>query len=105
MPFDIQAFQSYVTSANGVIALVKSAVGLLPKGEQPAANAKIQEAEEALAVANAQLAKSLNYQLCQCAFPPSIMLWRHKERAFVCEACGYRNEIGPEEQEYVGGAP
>lgn len=105
MAFDIQPFQNYIASANGVIALIKSVTGMLPKGEKPAVEEKLKEAEGALALANAQLAQSLNYQLCQCSFPPSIMLWRHGERAFVCDACGYRNEIGPEEQEYVSGVP
>ncbi|MEQ1619079.1 MAG: hypothetical protein ABL883_12145 [Terricaulis sp.] len=105
MTFDIQALQSYIASANGVIALIKSAAGFLPKSEKQAADDKIREAEQALAAANAQLAKSLNYQLCQCTFPPSIMLWRHTERAFLCDACGYRNEIGPHEQEWVSGVP
>ena len=58
-----------------VIDLIKAAKDLFPKGvEKSSLESKIAEAENALRLAEAQTAQSLGYQLCQCTFPPQIML-------------------------------
>jgi len=55
------------------------------------------------AVAEAEVAKALGYELCKCQFPPTIMLTvgYHSERpptlkgpVFECPKCGY-NTAGP----------
>jgi hypothetical protein len=45
--------------------------------------------------ADAKLAKELGYELCQCEFPPRIMLWREGERSYVCTnaACVRKIEV------------
>lgn len=61
---------------------VKGAIGLVrdisPSGATPeqtkAVVAALAEAEKATQIAEAQIAKALGYQLCQCAFPPTAML-------------------------------
>jgi hypothetical protein len=55
--------------------------------------ASIEKAEGALSIGEAQIAKALGYHLCQCTFPPQIMLskGRHEKRGveiFACEKCG-----------------
>jgi hypothetical protein len=79
--------------------LVRSALGLvkdvrdaLPEGEKKAAVAQtLFEAEKAVKIAEAQIAQALGYKLCQCTFPPQIMLskGRHADgdELFVCAAC------------------
>ena len=53
----------------------------------------IEKAEKALRASEAELAKALGYKLCQCTFPPQIMLSKghHAEQGmeiFKCEKCG-----------------
>ena len=55
--------------------------------------AKIVEAEDALKLSEANLAKALGYNLCQCTFPPKIMLSKgrhptHDNEIFKCDGCG-----------------
>lgn len=55
---------------------------------------KIQEAETALKLSEAHLAKALGYTLCHCAVPPGIMLSegfhaKYKQtEVFKCNKCG-----------------
>jgi hypothetical protein len=35
-----------------------------------------------------RLAKEFGYSLCNCHWPPEIMLWRKREKANVCQNCG-----------------
>jgi hypothetical protein len=63
----------------------------LPKSEKSKqAGQQIEEAEKALQLSEAELAKVLGYRLCSCTFPPEIMLWKEKEKARICAACGHR---------------
>jgi hypothetical protein len=45
---------------------------------------KIAAAENALKRADAALAQKLGFQLCQCTYPPQIMLWREQEKITKC---------------------
>jgi len=52
---------------------------------------KLDEAERATKLAEAQIAESLGYQLCKCEFPPTIMLSiEHRDlvEIFKCPRCG-----------------
>jgi hypothetical protein len=76
---------SYLTAAKSALDILKTALGLLPRGADKDALAnKIEEAEEALKRSDAKLAKELGYKLCKCTFPPQIMLWSERRKAFVC---------------------
>ena len=46
---------------------------------------------------DAALAQKLGYNLCQCQFPPSIMLWRERQSAYVCQnaECGKTQVVRP----------
>jgi hypothetical protein len=47
-------------------------------------------AEEALKRSDTALAQKLGYHLCQCTYPPQIMLWQESRGCHVCPnpACG-----------------
>ena len=52
---------------------------------------KLDDAEKATKLAEAQIAQSLGYQICKCAFPPTIMLSvEHRDlvEIFKCPRCG-----------------
>lgn len=93
--FNIDDINDYLTAGKSAVALIKSTIGLLPKGsERDKAEEDIARAEKALEVSRAAAAKALGYRLCQCTFPPQIMLWREQEDAHVCPnpECGRRDE-------------
>ena len=54
-----------------------------------AAEKKLDEAERATELAQAQIAQALGYKLCKCSFPPQIMLMegRHTTRGIEIYAC------------------
>jgi hypothetical protein len=82
---------SWITAGKSGLDLLRSAWALLPKGaEKDRIARKLEEAELALELSNAKLAKELGFRLCQCRFPPLPMLWDNRRRAFVCQnlACG-----------------
>ena len=58
----------------------------LPKGDEKDRIAtKLEQAELALELSNAKLAKELGFRLCQCQFPPKPMLWDNARSAYVCQ--------------------
>jgi len=84
---------TYITLAREGLGMLKELRELMPKGpKRDEIEQKLKRAEEALQRSDAQLAKQLGYDLCECTFPPQIMLWREQEKACVCPnpACGRR---------------
>lgn len=90
---DMSDVSEYIRASKDVLDILKTLGGLLPKGEQSdAAEERLVEAEKALRASEAQLAKALDYHLCQCEFPPNIMLSKgyhetHNVEIFVCPKC------------------
>lgn len=75
----------WLGTAKTTLDLLKTAATLVPKGkDKDELSASVAKAEQALARSDAALAKELGYQLCQCEFPPRIMLWRQHEGVFAC---------------------
>lgn len=77
------------------INLVRNAKEILPDSDEKKVIEKsLIEADKAAKLAEAQIAQALGYKLCNCTFPPQIMLstgytetnYRHIEE-FVCPAC------------------
>ena len=91
---DLSSVNEFVSTSKGAIDLLKAAVGLLPKGpDADEVQRKVDKADSELQLGRAQLAKALGYHLCQCAFPPQIMLsvGRHPQfgkEIFKCPSCG-----------------
>ncbi len=101
---DMNEISNYLRSAKDALDIVKSTLGLLPRG--PGAD-KVEEriatAETALKASEAELAKALGYQLCQCTFPPQIMLWQQSQQLQVCSRCG--NTVDPARRATWGRGP
>lgn len=91
---DFQDLSEAIRICKDALDLLKSTVGLLPKGEaKQKVQRKIQDADEALRKSDIALAKELGYRLCQCTFPPQIMLSKgrhevHGFELFKCPSCG-----------------
>jgi hypothetical protein len=84
------------------IGLIKKTKDLLPESEEKDAISKsLVEADKAAKLAESQIALALGYKLCQCTFPPQIMLSKgyksfeyHQEEEFVCANCN-KSSIEP----------
>ena len=68
--------------------ILKSLKDLIPSSKKPEIETKLKEAEDSFKEAKSLLAQKLGYHLCQCDFPPEIMLLRHNENRYVCAKCG-----------------
>ena len=90
---DIPDLTEWVRAGTSTLQIMKAMIDLMPAGtDRNAAQEKMDEAAESLAFAETQLAKALGYHLCQCTFPPQIMLsiGRHPEygeEIFKCRKC------------------
>jgi len=95
-----QDLMAYLTAAKTALDIIKGIWAELPKGhDAERAQRQIEEAESALAITKAKLAKGLGFRLCQCEFPPPIMLLNAAERKHVCPSCG--NTFPPPPQRQV----
>jgi len=100
---DFSDIQGWMGVLRDAVSLLRQGRDLLPSGpKRDEIEAKIRQIEEAMARSDARLAKDLGYPLCECTFPPQIMLWKEQQRAHVCpnpvcgrvveEAKAYANE-------------
>ena len=84
-----QDIAEYIRASKDCLDLLRAAWSLLPKSEKRnEAEHKLRIAEEALTRSDAALAQKLGYQLCQCTFPPQIMLWNEAQKHTACSNCG-----------------
>jgi hypothetical protein len=93
-----QSVNEYLHAGKEALDLFKAAIPLLPKsGKRDEIEQKVNLASEAMKRSDAALAQKLGYNLCQCQFPPTVMLWREKLSAYVCEnpECGRTQVIKP----------
>jgi hypothetical protein len=87
-------FTSYLVAVKDVLEIAKSAIGLVPKSrDDETIQHRLVDAEKALRASEAEFAKALGYKLCQCTFPPQIMLSQgyhhsHNVELFRCDRCG-----------------
>jgi hypothetical protein len=82
---DYHDLNEWVVLSKSALDLFKSAVPLLPKGRQKdELEEKIKQAANLLARSDAKLARELGYHLCECTFPPQIMLWREATKSYDC---------------------
>jgi hypothetical protein len=80
-----QDLAQYIHFGKETLDLLKAAGNLLPKSAKRAeVEQKITAAEIALKRADAALAQKLGFQLCQCTYPPQIMLWHEREKVTKC---------------------
>ena len=95
MDIDFTQLKMAFDMFRSAISLAKDAKDLLPDSDQKTTMIdSLNAASNATALAEAQIAKALDYNLCQCTFPPSIMLsigfqeesYRVVEK-FQCPSC------------------
>jgi len=89
--------EDWVDLARGTVDLLKSAAVMLPKGnKRTVIEAKIKEAEDTLKRSDARLARELGLKLCDCTFPPNVMLWKEADKAHICpnKECGRKKFQG-----------
>jgi hypothetical protein len=82
---------AWIAAGKAGLDLLRAAWHPLPKSdEKDRIGTKLEEAERALDLSKAKLAKELGFRLCQCQFPPKPMLWDNARSAFVCQnaECG-----------------
>ena len=91
--FIIDKITDYFRAGKEAVSLIQASIQLMPKGsERDKAEAEIARAERALQLSEVSAAKSLGYLLCQCKFPPEIMLSvgrhaEHDKEIFKCQSC------------------
>jgi len=84
-----EALQIY-KKLKGVFGLLNKAKDLLPESpKKTEITVKIEEAEESLKISETEAAKALGYNLCQCTFPPQIMLFLKDKNVYRCPECGH----------------
>jgi ssDNA-binding Zn-finger/Zn-ribbon topoisomerase 1 len=97
----IHDISEFVKLGREGLELIKGAIPLLPSGNaRKELEKKLADAEAALSRSDVKLAKELGMKLCDCTFPPQIMLWRETERSHVCPRaeCGRRtNDLLPKD--------
>ena len=99
----LPSLKAGVDLLRGALGLVKDVKDVLPEGEKKSVVARtLVEAEKEVRLAEAQIAMALGYTLCQCTFPPQIMLsqGRHADgdEIWKCSRCGKQE---PSEQYFM----
>ena len=92
---DYVDIKGWVETVKATIGLLATAKDALPKGKhRDDVEAKLQQAEESMKRADALLVKELGLKLCDCEFPPHVMLWQDSINSHVCPnpACNRRIE-------------
>lgn len=81
---DMAAVAGALNSIKSALGIFKVGRDLLSRGDAAKVDSLVARAEDALGRGNAELAKALGFPLCQCTFPPQIMLWKEKQKAHIC---------------------
>jgi hypothetical protein len=98
---DMADFANWRHLSLGAIELLKGASLDLPPGSQrEAVETKIKHAENMLARADAMLAKDLGMLLCDCTWPPQIMLRRQNVHVCPNPQCGRRLGGGSQSEDW-----
>lgn len=91
MPVDIGMFVAGVKAARDALGLLNDAKNLLPTGDEkiPIIEAGLDNAERSIALAEADVAKGLGFRVCECDWPPTIMvkIEIEGEREWHCRKC------------------
>ena len=96
------AFKSIFDGLRSAISMVREVRGSSDHGKEESKliEAALDKASSATAVAEAEIAKALGYELCKCQFPPTPMLTvGHIDNfdadlhgpVYECPTCGYNS--------------
>lgn len=90
---NIESFRIALELFNKALTTVKQIKDLLPQSPQKEVVAKtLIEAETAFKIAETKAAEELGYRLCQCTWPPQIML-ALKNGNLKCPHCGHEEHM------------
>jgi hypothetical protein len=89
-------WSEYVKAGTEALVLLKTLYPLLPTQSRDEVEAKIEAAQRALDIADAEIAKHLGFQIHDCAFPPGLMLYKKDLKEKVCSQCGYTTDFNRE---------
>lgn len=92
----LDAVATFLSAGKNALDIIKGIRSELPQTAQAdMLGDKIEEAESAFTKTEATLAKALGYHLCQCTWPPQIMLWKEADKAYACpnQECGRRISV------------
>lgn len=98
---DLEQIATFISASKNALQLFKGIRDELPKNA--AVSEQISKAESALALTEVEAARTLDYRICRCAWPPTasqIMLWDKERRKDVCRACGDVNLADPPTTSY-----
>ena len=93
---EVNEINSWLAATKSVFELFEKIKNLIPDSkEKENLEIKLADAQKAQELAEAELAKALGYKLCQCKFPPPIMLSigykpidYDMREVFKCLVCG-----------------
>lgn len=91
----ITAFKAMIEALRGMLALGKEVKDALPEGPKKVAFERaLQEFDASAATVKLELAKKWGYPLCNCTFPPQIMLRTGRDayngsrwNVYTCPGC------------------
>jgi hypothetical protein len=92
MSLDLQSLAEMFAIVRSGVGALKDLIGLIPASQRKAAEETLEKADLAFRTAEAKLAKELGYQLCQCTWPPQIMIRVSAGRMMGSGTQAYRNE-------------
>lgn len=85
---DIGSLSKGLGLVTTAITILKSIKELIPSGDKRQdVEKKLEEAEKNMKIAEAEIAKGFNYQLCHRHFPPGMMLEIEPYKS-KCNTCG-----------------
>ena len=98
--FDLTTIMAGLGLAKKAIELGKEVKHLLPDGDQrKEVSEKLEEADKNLKVSEAQLAKGLGYDICQCTWPPQICLSIGRPQGYPQSQCPLCKQVYPPNKE------
>ena len=96
----ISAFKAMIEALRGMLALGKEVKDAMPEGAKKVAFERaLKEFDHSAETVKIELAKKWGYPLCNCAFPPTIMLRSGYEQGrnvwdeYTCPGCGLKETI------------
>jgi hypothetical protein len=91
MNLDLESIKQALGAFGTALNILRQAKDLLPDSpKKEEVNSAIETAARQFKIAEAQVAQSMDYELCKKHFPPEIMLLVD-DKVWKCPACG--NEI------------
>ena len=91
----IAAIKTLVDTSKSLIELFRT---LAERCKDPALREEVEQAlvdaETRMKLAQAESARNMGFSLCECTWPPNIMLYKRELDAVVCPECGRRVHRG-----------